>query len=245
MSLNKSLTSASNKQRAPSSDTHPLANVKFYLCDPKQSLCDALTAEFSEFRNILFFEIGIDMFSQWATAMVSPANSYGYMDGGVDLIIQEKLGYDVEMQLQNKLVAMSQHKIEIGDLVLLDIENKNVDWKYLMLAPTMMLPSRLPKNYRNFYLAFCAVLRRILMHNKNCSSCPEQQAITSVVVPGMGTGIGEMDPKVSARQMREAFDTIWDEEGHPEEKSSEKKTCLDDEDDNLVVARNTNKQNRK
>ena len=132
---------------------------------------------------------------------------------------------------------MGRHKTEIGDALLLPVEtaigdagsSDGVHWDYWISAPTMVTPMVLKNSSRNAYLAFRAVLRCILAHNSSTScrgSCHQNQQTTcntqgpitvttavakeilSVAVPGLGTGIGMMDPTESARQMRDAYDEV-------------------------------------
>jgi O-acetyl-ADP-ribose deacetylase (regulator of RNase III) len=57
----------------------------------------------------------------------------------------------------------------------------------------------------NAYLAFRATLLAVVKHNRNSPS----QRIHSIVVPGLGTGIGAMDARRCAAQMRIAMDHVF------------------------------------
>jgi hypothetical protein len=41
-----------------------------------------------------------DIFEQKADAIVSPANSFGYMDGGIDLLYSKYFGWELEANLR-------------------------------------------------------------------------------------------------------------------------------------------------
>ncbi|CAB9515728.1 Macro domain [Seminavis robusta] len=185
--------------------------VSYILCaHTNQSLRDAWAKTFSDIDGVNVAENG-DLFQNPATALVSPANSYGYMDGGIDAFFTPALGYDVEEQLQNKMSELGRYKTEIGDALLLPViqssNDNKVYWDYWISAPTMVTPMVLKKKSRNAYLAFRAVLRVVQKHNQTAGE-KHQTPITSVGVPGLGTGIGAMDPMESARHMREAYDEV-------------------------------------
>jgi len=62
---------------------------KILLVDKRRPLCDAWSQAFQKFPNVEVVEG--DFFSWDADAMVSPANSFGIMDGGLDLAIRNAL----------------------------------------------------------------------------------------------------------------------------------------------------------
>ena len=67
---------------------------KITLIDSKSSLCEAWRNAFADYP-----EVGVlagDYFQRDADAIVSPANSFGFMDGGLDLAIKEELGHQAE-----------------------------------------------------------------------------------------------------------------------------------------------------
>ena len=46
------------------------------------------------------FQIEGDITQIECDAMVSPANSFGFMDGGLDYALSERFGWDLEKRLQ-------------------------------------------------------------------------------------------------------------------------------------------------
>jgi O-acetyl-ADP-ribose deacetylase (regulator of RNase III) len=67
----------------------------------------------------------------------------------------------------------------------------------------MRIPSNI-QNTVNVYLAFRAALIAVLEHNKT-----SKQQIKSVLCPGLGTGVGGLEPEIAAKQMRFAYDAIF------------------------------------
>jgi O-acetyl-ADP-ribose deacetylase (regulator of RNase III) len=141
-----------------------------------------------------------DIFEHRADAIVSPANSFGYMDGGIDLIYSRVLGRHLEGELQALLRSQHFGELPVGQAVILQTGHRAIP--YLVSAPTMRVPMGISRT-ANVYLAFRAALIAIRKHNE--TSAPE---IASVLVPGLGTGVGDMPPDRAARQMRAAYDAI-------------------------------------
>lgn len=138
-----------------------------------------------------------DIFGLKADVIISPANSFGFMDGGIDLAYSLHFGWHVQERLQALLREDYGGQLPVGMAVL--IETDHPDIPYLISAPTMHAPSNVSQT-QNAYLAFRAALR--LVQKKN-----EQQpgAIQSVLCPGLATATGEMPPEICAKQMYTAY----------------------------------------
>ena len=127
-------------------------------------------------------------------AIVSPANSFGFMDGGVDYVISERLGWSLQDRLQAIIKSLPEGELLVGKA--LTIETGDSKIPYLISAPTM----RIPTNFNiatsvNAYLAMKATLIEARRHDK----------IESVAIPGFCTGCGKMNHDIAARQMYQAF----------------------------------------
>lgn len=132
-----------------------------------------------------------DYFARPAAAMVSPANSFGIMDGGLDAAIRDTLGFAVQQRAQRVIVERHHGELPVGAAEL--VETGDARWPVLVIAPTMRIPESVAQTL-NAYLAFRAVLL----------AC-KRASIASVVCCGLGTGIGGMEPRRSAVQMRMAL----------------------------------------
>jgi O-acetyl-ADP-ribose deacetylase (regulator of RNase III) len=135
-----------------------------------------------------------------ADAIVSPANSFGYMDGGIDLAYCRFFGFELQERLQALLSDRYHGELPVGQAVVVETGHPGIP--FLVSAPTMRVPSSVAKSI-NVYLAFRATLVAILEHNQKHS-----KPIARVAVPGMGTGIGEVSPARAARHMRVAYDSV-------------------------------------
>ncbi|MEL6347990.1 MAG: macro domain-containing protein [Myxococcota bacterium] len=138
-----------------------------------------------------------DFFTHAADAMVSPANSFGIMDGGLDLAIRDTLGFSAEARLQEIIKERFYGEMPVGSAVV--VRTDNPKWPWMVSAPTMRVPEPVSQTL-NPYLAFRAALVAVLHHNQGSA-----QKIRSMVVPGLCTGIGRVSARRCAGQMRIAW----------------------------------------
>ncbi len=146
-----------------------------------------------------------DIFEQKADAIVSPANSFGYMDGGIDLLYSRFFGWELETNLRALLLERHYGELPVGQAVVLATGHEFIP--FLVSAPTMRVPMSIDGTV-NVYLAFRAALIAVLTHNASAGA-----PIRSLLVPGLGTGVGEVAPERAARQMQIAYDAIINGQG--------------------------------
>ena len=140
-----------------------------------------------------------DILEQEADALVSPANSFGYMDGGLDLKISQKLGWDIEKKVRQRLLDDFYGELPVGNALIVETGLKQ--FSYLVSAPTMRVPMDVSKT-ANAFLAFKAVLAEVKKFNA------QGQRINSLACSGLGTGEGKMSAEQCARQMRAAYEVV-------------------------------------
>ncbi len=116
-----------------------------------------------------------------AQVIVNAANSHGLMGGGVAGIIRRAAGSIVEDE------ARRQAPIPVGQAVL--TSGGRTRFEAIIHAPTMPEPSmRIPA--QNVRLATRAALR-----------LADERGFVSLAIPGMGTGVGRVDPGEAAEGM--------------------------------------------
>ena len=172
---------------------------KLYLCDSKAELCDKWRQVFSSYPEVEILKD--DYFQQSADAIVSPANSFGIMDGGLDLAIRNELGFQVETDIQEVILNKYHGEMPIGTAEIINTNHKK--WSFIIAAPTMRIPENIAFTL-NAYIAFRAILIAINNFNESKPNRP----IKSLVCSGLGTGIGSMEPIKCAAQMRAAYKLI-------------------------------------
>jgi O-acetyl-ADP-ribose deacetylase (regulator of RNase III) len=139
-----------------------------------------------------------DFFDREADAMVSPANAFGIMDGGLDAAIRDHLGHHVQRRVQEMILSKYHGEMPVGVAEVVATDHDR--WPYLVVAPTMRVPENVA-NTLNAYLAFRACLLAVRRFRGESSG----PAIRSMLVPGLGTGVGGMEPRKCAAQMRVAY----------------------------------------
>jgi O-acetyl-ADP-ribose deacetylase (regulator of RNase III) len=168
---------------------------KFILVDNKRPLADAWTEEFSKYPN---FEIhgGVDIFDYPGDAVVSPANSFGFMDGGIDLLYSMNMGWHVQGNLQWLINQEFNGELLIGQAAVLP--TGYTKFPNIICSPTMRVPMDI-NGMPNVYL--CAKAMFIAAKNH-----PE---FKTIVCPGLGTGTGRISPKECAMKMRMAYEDFY------------------------------------
>lgn len=152
-----------------------------------------------------------------ADAIVSPANSFGFMDGGIDMVYSQHFGWQMQHRLQALINVDYDGELLVGQAAIiktLSPDDSHVKFKdpelnegklikYLISAPTMRVPMDVIHSV-NAYLAFRAVIRAVKKHNQTVQNVEDR--ITSVLCPGLGTAVGRMPVKRCAFQMRQAYE---------------------------------------
>jgi O-acetyl-ADP-ribose deacetylase (regulator of RNase III) len=132
-------------------------------------------------------------------AVVSPANSFGFMDGGIDHRYSHHFGWHVQDRLQELIRTRHHGEPLIGAAEIVETGNDCIP--FLIAAPTMRVPMIL-RNTVNPYLAARAVFRLIhdgVVPAGVMAGERVQTVVTSVAFPGLGTGVGQVDPNTCAR----------------------------------------------
>jgi O-acetyl-ADP-ribose deacetylase (regulator of RNase III) len=144
-------------------------------------------------RNGLTVHRGL-IFDVKADAIVSPANSFGFMDGGFDHALTEHFGVHIQEMIQNyRDHRLAQRELLVGQALVLSTSDPDIP--FLVSAPTMRAPNIINKTV-NVYLAVKAVL----------ITCSELESIKTIVFPGMGTGCGKVSPEQFVRQLKAAIE---------------------------------------
>lgn len=176
--------------------------MKFYLRDRNAGLAEQWSRFFAEIPE---FEVSVgDIFAgPKADAIVSPANSFGFMDGGIDAVYLDRFHPQIQYRLQERIQKYFYGELPVGQATIL--ATGDTDYPYLISAPTMRVPG-VVKNTVNAYLAFRAVLIAVKKWNVSANTEPP---INSVLCPGLGTAIGQIPYFACAKQMYEAYKAIW------------------------------------
>jgi O-acetyl-ADP-ribose deacetylase (regulator of RNase III) len=89
-------------------------------------------------------------------AIVSPANSFGFMDGGIDALYMHHFGAEIEARVRRQISEQHCGELLVGQADIVETYNTNIP--FLIAAPTMRVPMILTDTV-NPYLAARAVFR--------------------------------------------------------------------------------------
>ena len=132
------------------------------------------------------------------TVFVSPANSLGFMDGGIDYTLSRLMFPEVEGRVRaaiaagGKLTLLGRPFCPIGEAIMVAASSPDV---YMVSAPTMWLPQDVHQTH-NAYHAMYAVLRETETN---------PALVKRIYTSGMCTGCGGMPPLEAIHQMMQAY----------------------------------------
>lgn len=164
--------------------------MELWLVDLDVELTAAWAAEFAPEPDV-FVRTG-DILSIAENTIVSPANSYGWMDGGIDRLYTDYFGLQLQARLQAEIAETREGKLEVGAALFLRTDDPRIP--FLISAPTMVNPG--PVGPENALFAMSAALKVAAAH---------ANLVTKLFCPGLATGIGGVPPELAAREMAHAW----------------------------------------
>lgn len=184
--------------------------LKITLTGYEDDLIDAWQQYCGDLPNVTIYRGSILDLS--VDAIVSPANSFGFMDGGIDRIYTRYFGRGVQDRLQQLIRSRHNGELLVGAAEIVATENEQIP--YIIAAPTMRVPTILTDTVNPYLAARAALLlvkngSRVISQNLPISLVePVSDLVSSIAFPGLGTGVGRVDPNICARQVRTAIDEV-------------------------------------
>jgi O-acetyl-ADP-ribose deacetylase (regulator of RNase III) len=132
------------------------------------------------------------------SVFVSPANSVGFMDGGIDYVLSRRILPGVEPRLM-QLISQSgvQHGndkiLPVGAAMWIDCPEQKAA---LIATPTMLIPSEVSNTQNAYWSALAA------FHTMGKDA---REGIERLIFTSHCCGSGRMDPRESARQLALAY----------------------------------------
>jgi O-acetyl-ADP-ribose deacetylase (regulator of RNase III) len=171
--------------------------VKVVLVDVNPKVVQAWRATFEENPEVDIIQGS--MLDQQVSAWVSPTNARGSMDGGLDLIIKNALGSQVEGRLQHEIGRLYQGLMPVGYATCVPTQQNQP--RYLISTPTMVGSSENVSDTLNVALACAAAFQAVHMQNTR-----EPGTIRSVALPGLGANTGQVPVEICADLMWTGYD---------------------------------------
>jgi len=172
------------------------SDIELILVDPNESICRAWRVAFEKSPRVSVVCGRFEELPEF-DCMVSAANAFGLMDGGVDLAITRFFGVQLMQRVQAHIVQEYLGEQPIGTSFI--IETGHPAHPYVAHTPTMRVPMAISTT-DNVYTAMWAMLLAVRRHNASSGT-----RIRKVACPGLGTATGRVGPGEAARQMALAF----------------------------------------
>lgn len=173
--------------------------MKIYLLDINENMAWEWCESFKEIRkncdiNVVHGDLKAFLDTYDVECIVSPANSFGLMDGGYDYAITEYFGDRLQKNVQQYIIDKYYGEQTICTSFIIDIPNTA---KKLIHTPSMLVPM----DMRNSDVVYQCTRATLI--------CALENNIDSIVIPAFGGGCGKIEPNIIAKQMQLAFDTIY------------------------------------
>ena len=164
--------------------------MRLHLVDINKALVEAWGTHFRPFPEVEVTQG--DILDVAECCVVSPANSHGFMDGGIDLHYRSFFGSAIEITVQEAIQCRPEGILPVGEAIAVRTGNDRIP--YMIVAPTMEMPEAVPAHHSS--RAMGAALRTADRH-------PEISE--NIYCPGLATLTGCVEPHVAARHMAEAY----------------------------------------
>ncbi|MEU5188914.1 macro domain-containing protein [Streptomyces klenkii] len=176
-------------------------SLKVVLTDLNASVVEAWRAAFADTPGI---EIRTgSILDEKADAWVTPTNSRGRMDGGVDAAIKRYLGAGIQLRVQRAIRDQFSGSLPVGSAVC--VPSGAVNPKFLISTPTMEHSSENVSETLNVALACAAAFQAIHRRNDEAPG-----SIESVALVGMGAQTGRVPARVCANLMWTGYTLFHD-----------------------------------
>ena len=162
-----------------------------YLLDRSRSMVEAWKYEFREAAGVFPVADEFSWFMEQhgdVDCVVSPANSYGIMDGGYDLAITRYFGEELQECVQEKIVEDCFGEQPVGTSLSVEYEG----WT-IIHTPTMRVPSRIVDSMVVYH-----AMRSTLIEAVRCN-------VECMVIPAFGAGCGMLAFTTVAELMAAAY----------------------------------------
>lgn len=168
--------------------------MKLILCDRNLSLCHEWEKLFNNIENVSIVNDSFINISDY-DCIVSPANSFGIMDGGFDGALTTYFGNILMENVQKNIKEEYAGEQPVGTSIIVETGNKR--HPYCAHTPTMRVP-KIIDSYDTVYNAMRAMIIAVSKHNN----------IKTVLCPGLCTATGRVPFTIAASQMFLAYQSI-------------------------------------
>ncbi|MFE1415073.1 ADP-ribosyltransferase domain-containing protein [Streptomyces sp. NPDC058746] len=175
--------------------------LRVVLTDVNERVVEAWRAAFADTPGIEIRRGSI--LDEDVDAWVTPTNSRGRMDGGVDAVIKRYLGSGIQLRVQRAIRDRFAGTLPVGSAVC--VPSGATVPRYLISTPTMVRSSQNVSATLNVALACAAAFQAVHRQNRK-----EPGSIRSVALVGMGAQTGRVPARVCANLMWTGYTLFHD-----------------------------------
>ncbi|MET9699960.1 macro domain-containing protein [Streptomyces sp. NPDC006529] len=175
--------------------------LRVVLTDVNEHVVQAWRAAFADTPGV---EIrGGSILDEDVDAWVTPTNSRGRMDGGVDAVIKRYLGSGIQVRVQRAIRDRFAGPLPVGSAVC--VPSGAAVPRYLISTPTMVRSAQNVSATVNVALACAAAFQAVHRQNRKAPG-----SIRSVALVGMGAQTGRVPARVCANLMWTGYTLFHD-----------------------------------
>jgi O-acetyl-ADP-ribose deacetylase (regulator of RNase III) len=173
-----------------------MPTLKVVLVDINRAVTASWEAAFSDVPEVEIVRRSITKCD--TDAWVTPTNSRGRMDGGVDAVVNRHFGGRIEKLVQTEIRKRYSGMMPVGSATC--VPTGGVSPRFLISTPTMVKSSENISDTLNVALACAAAFQAVHLQNT-----AEPGSIESIAIPGLGAATGRVPPRVCANLMWTAY----------------------------------------
>lgn len=180
--------------------------IKVTLRDEKVEVVDAWRTRFEKNPEVEIAQG--DIFDCECDAVIIPGNSFGFLDRGLELQAGELFGFELQDLLREKIRADYNGELLVGQGFAIPCGERfpgKSSFGSLVYVSAKRTPGDLAGSL-NSYLAARGAFMAV------AGSTPG--SISSIAMPGIGTGTSGIAPEICARQMRYAYTVFSGRRGY-------------------------------
>ena len=175
--------------------------LRVVLTDVNESVVGAWRAAFAdtpgvEIRRGSILDVDVD-------AWVTPTNSRGRMDGGVDAVIKRHLGAGIQLRVQRAIRDRFAGRLPVGSAVC--VPSGATVPRFLISTPTMVQSSQNVSDTLNVAMACAAAFQAVHRQNRQVPG-----SIRSVALVGLGAQTGRVPARICANLMWTGYTLFHD-----------------------------------
>lgn len=166
--------------------------MKIYLIDINKQMVDAWKIAFKDFPEVGIINDTFENFMNITShidGIVSPANSFGLMDGGYDKAIIDYFGKYAQHLVSNYILEYHKGYQPVGSCSAIDIGMN----RYILHTPTMRIPSKIEDH---------SIIFDCMM---SCLCKASNLNLKAIVIPAFGACTGGVPKDIVAKYMAFAY----------------------------------------